>query len=416
MEHDVAVVERTSRWINKAVWGIAFGVMLYGAVNVTPLLIEHGVLRWTAPGLPLMVDLAMCIGLWGDRIMHQYGRTAAWVTALRWITAAMTLALNIAGPVLGLDWVGLGIHACGPLLILVVAEAAGTFQRLFAEIVAELHTEIDQHHTTPATETAQDTAAVTAGPGRPVPAAGPETDGKRSVVGMRDQGNASSRETLVSESIPPGAETGLDETTAMPPAHLYRDRAVDRDPPSATRLDDVQGARRDETPHDGLTGKINPVDRADGSSEAVSRDETTPAGVSLAGTRSQQPIPETRRDRRRDLETDPTRVGRDRDAVSPRRAARRDRTRHPDLSGTYDRRPDIAEPSALSSLAPGGESRQAMWDYFQRCRAAGVPVSGADLDREAGTSNYGRRVLRAWVDAGRITEQDLANARAGCSQ
>lgn len=80
LERDVAVVERTGGWIDRAVWGIALGVMVYGAVNVTPLLIEHGVLRWTAPGLPLMVDLAMCIGLWGDRIMHQYGRTAGWVT------------------------------------------------------------------------------------------------------------------------------------------------------------------------------------------------------------------------------------------------------------------------------------------------------------------------------------------------
>src|SRR3954470_1555518 len=113
LEHDVSVVEKTSARINFAVWGIAAGVMTYGAINVMPLLIKHGVLKWTAPGLPLMVDLAMCAGLWGDRVMHRYGRTAAWVTALRWITATMTLALNVAGPVLSRDYVGLGIHACG---------------------------------------------------------------------------------------------------------------------------------------------------------------------------------------------------------------------------------------------------------------------------------------------------------------
>ena len=156
LERDVSVVERTSSWINVAVWGVAAGVMAYGAVNVTPLLIEHGVLRWAAPGLPLMVDLAMCIGLWGDRIMHQYGRKAGWVTVLRWITAAMTLLLNVSGPVLGLDWVGLGIHACGPLLILVVAEAAGAFQRIFAEIISDLYTEIDRQCAAPAADRGAD--------------------------------------------------------------------------------------------------------------------------------------------------------------------------------------------------------------------------------------------------------------------
>jgi hypothetical protein len=40
---DIADLERTRRLINIAVWGIALGVMIYGAINVTALLIDHGV-------------------------------------------------------------------------------------------------------------------------------------------------------------------------------------------------------------------------------------------------------------------------------------------------------------------------------------------------------------------------------------
>jgi hypothetical protein len=121
LEHDLADVERTRARINHAVWGVALGVMIYGAINVTVLLVCHGVPQPAAPLLPLMVDLAMCAGLWGDRVMHRHGRRGGWVTGLRWSTAAMTLALNVTQPVLDRDWVGLGIHACGPLLLLVVA-------------------------------------------------------------------------------------------------------------------------------------------------------------------------------------------------------------------------------------------------------------------------------------------------------
>jgi hypothetical protein len=35
-------------------------------------------------------------------------------------------------------------------------------------------------------------------------------------------------------------------------------------------------------------------------------------------------------------------------------------------------------------------------------RARGRIPNGAELDRVAGTSNYGRRVLRRWRDAGHI--------------
>ena len=43
-----------------------------------------------------------------------------------------------------------------------------------------------------------------------------------------------------------------------------------------------------------------------------------------------------------------------------------------------------------------------MWTYFRGQVAHGRMPTGAELDRAAGTNNYGRRVLRQWHEKGRI--------------
>lgn len=131
-------LEQTRNRLNRAVWGVAVGVMTYGAINVTSLLMRHGVSPFVAWVLSVMIDLGMCVGLWGERVLHHYNRRDTWVTSLRWVTAVMTLTLNTARPALERDLVGVGIHAVGPILLLVVAEAAGSIQRQLTEIVREL--------------------------------------------------------------------------------------------------------------------------------------------------------------------------------------------------------------------------------------------------------------------------------------
>lgn len=45
-------------------------------------------------------------------------------------------------------------------------------------------------------------------------------------------------------------------------------------------------------------------------------------------------------------------------------------------------------------------AKQRMWAYYQTERAKGRTPTGAELDRIAGTNNYGRRMLRRWRQAG----------------
>jgi hypothetical protein len=47
-----------------------------------------------------------------------------------------------------------------------------------------------------------------------------------------------------------------------------------------------------------------------------------------------------------------------------------------------------------------------MWEYFTREQARGRTPTGAELDRVAGTNNYGRTVLRRWREQDRIPPAD----------
>jgi hypothetical protein len=96
-------------------------------------------------------------------------------------------------------------------------------------------------------------------------------------------------------------------------------------------------------------------------------------------------------------------------------------------NGTWvDLEPDEAEQDTVQDGRPVGVERSApeepgattesaearMWAFYIKERAAGRSPTGADLDRIAGTNNYGRRVLRRWRTAGR---RDTGNDADGVS-
>jgi len=68
-----------------------------------------------------------------------------------------------------------------------------------------------------------------------------------------------------------------------------------------------------------------------------------------------------------------------------------------DSRGTPENGTGGSRPSAA-----GRSAEAVMWEHYQRERAAGRTPSGTELDRAAGTNNYGRAVLRQWRKSGRI--------------
>ncbi|MBN9742730.1 hypothetical protein DMP23_16735 [Amycolatopsis sp. A1MSW2902] len=77
-------------------------------------------------------------------------------------------------------------------------------------------------------------------------------------------------------------------------------------------------------------------------------------------------------------------------------AAEQDETAVP--VGGCETEPVSAEGETISTCLgePAVTAEQRMWAYYAEQVAAGRSPSGAELDRVAGTHNYGRRVLRRW--------------------
>ncbi|WP_329174945.1 DUF2637 domain-containing protein [Streptomyces decoyicus] len=139
-------VRSAERALSVGTWLIVGGAMLYSILTVTPLMASHtpGGWVWTAPILPLVVDAAVVIVVRLDSVLARLGgHGGRWPIALRWMTGAMTLALNIADSALKRDLVGVSVHAVAPLLLIVTAETGLAYRRAITRAVTALE---DKQH------------------------------------------------------------------------------------------------------------------------------------------------------------------------------------------------------------------------------------------------------------------------------
>lgn len=91
------------------------------------------------------------------------------------------------------------------------------------------------------------------------------------------------------------------------------------------------------------------------------------------------------------------------------RALKRHRaTRLPAEVTTEAPDPDTLSTGADAPVEQTAEQR--MWSFYEAERRQGRMPTGADLDRVAGTHNYGRRILRKWRATGQLTSPDQATS------
>lgn len=139
-ESQVRAAENTLR----LAWVIVAGAVLFSVLTVTPLVerVTPPGWDWTAPILPIVVDAAVVIVVRIDAIVARLdGSAGGWSVALRWLTGAMTLALNVGDSALKGDVVGVGVHVVAPLLLIVTAEATLSYRRAITEAVARIERE-----------------------------------------------------------------------------------------------------------------------------------------------------------------------------------------------------------------------------------------------------------------------------------
>ncbi|MFI2318032.1 SpdB [Streptomyces sp. CB00072] len=125
-------IRSAERALSVGTWLIVGGAMLFSILTVTPLMERHSPKgwEWTAPILPLVVDAAVVIVVRLDAVLAGMGgHGGRWPIALRWMTGAMTLALNVADSALKKDVVGAAVHAVAPLLLIVTAETGLAYRR-----------------------------------------------------------------------------------------------------------------------------------------------------------------------------------------------------------------------------------------------------------------------------------------------
>ncbi|MFC8013198.1 DUF2637 domain-containing protein [Streptomyces cinereoruber] len=128
----------------RLVWVIVFGAVLFSVLTVTPLVerVTPDRWDWTAPILPVVVDAAVIIVVRIDAIVARLGgRPGGWSAALRWLTGAATLALNVGDSALKGDLVGVGVHMVAPVLLIVTAEATLTYRRTITAAVDRIERE-----------------------------------------------------------------------------------------------------------------------------------------------------------------------------------------------------------------------------------------------------------------------------------
>ncbi|MFF2021867.1 DUF2637 domain-containing protein [Streptomyces sp. NPDC058171] len=138
------MAERTLR----LVWVIVAGAVLFSVLTVTPLVrrVTPEGWGWTAPILPIVVDVAVVIVVRVDTIVARLdGSAGVWPLALRWLTGGMTLALNVGESALKADWVGVGVHSVAPVLLIVTAEASLKWRRAITAAVERIDREQREH-------------------------------------------------------------------------------------------------------------------------------------------------------------------------------------------------------------------------------------------------------------------------------
>lgn len=86
------------------------------------------------------------------------------------------------------------------------------------------------------------------------------------------------------------------------------------------------------------------------------------------------------------------------------RALKRHRTESADASRTETERQHETPAVSMPTLPKtGATAEQKMWAHYQAEWGKSRTPTGAELDRVAGTNNYGRRVLRRWHTLGRTS-------------
>lgn len=162
----MTTAERATRGIVTGTWICAAIVMVTSAGNAVLTFGAIGGNRIIGLGLGIAVDIALCVGLIGDRHLALRGLTSHWGRALRITAAVMSVVLATGAALIGGHYFLAVLSAFLPVLLVVLCEYGQDVHLTFASL---RNTETARPVTPPPPVLVPSPPAVPTAPPRPYP-------------------------------------------------------------------------------------------------------------------------------------------------------------------------------------------------------------------------------------------------------
>lgn len=121
-DQQIELIERTRRSVLGLTWGCAAIVMATSAANAVLTFQALEGNRAVGLGFGVAVDLALCIGLIGDRQLHIHGESSSWARGLRLTAMAISVVLNTGASMMHGHYFLGGVLCFLPVLLWVLTE------------------------------------------------------------------------------------------------------------------------------------------------------------------------------------------------------------------------------------------------------------------------------------------------------
>lgn len=138
-------VRQTGVVIDRVLFTVAGGALLFTATNVTLFAVAHGTPWFIAWLLDPLASVALLAVLVGDGVLSRHGlRSGPWAAAVKLGAGSATWAMNVWESVTARDPAAVLLHSIAPALLIGLAHATPAYRIGFAVVLGRLAIERDR--------------------------------------------------------------------------------------------------------------------------------------------------------------------------------------------------------------------------------------------------------------------------------
>ena len=150
---EIGRVRRTGELIDRALFTVAGGALVFTSTNVTLFAVEHGTPWFIGWLLDPLASVAMLAVLIGDGVLSRHGIAAGrWPTAVKLGAGLCTWAMNVWSSVAARDPAAVLLHSIAPGLLIGLAHAAPVYRIGFRTVLDRLAAQLDHATGPPGTD------------------------------------------------------------------------------------------------------------------------------------------------------------------------------------------------------------------------------------------------------------------------